>query len=227
LIGVIAGTASPKGGLLNVEEEKLINTPYGDARLNFGSEVVFINRHWESTPPHMINHKANIWALKKYCEHVIGILCVGSLKKHIIPGSLIVPSDYICLEPATFYDREIRHITPELDVCIRRDLITASERSGYDIIEEGVYVQTRGPRLETKAEVCFWSGFADVIGMTMASEATLAQELGLKYAGICSVDNFANGLGDKRLEFECISLKASESAIKIEKILSNMLGELI
>jgi len=66
----------------------------------------------------------------------------------------------------------------------------------------GTYVQTRGPRFETVAEIAALSQFADLVGMTLASEATLACELSIPFAAICTVDNYANGLADGVLTYD-------------------------
>ena len=85
--------------------------------------------------------------------------------------------------------------------------------------ESGVYAQMKGPRLETKAEVRMLAHFADIVGMTVASEATLACELGLKYAAICSVDNLANGLSKSRLDFEDVKDNAKKNAATVDQLL--------
>ena len=71
-----------------------------------------------------------------------------------------------------------------------------------DIVDTGVYFQTKGPRFETKAEIRMMAQFADVVGMTMAQEASTAQEIGLEYASICSVDNYANGVSSYSISEE-------------------------
>ena len=74
-----------------------------------------------------------------------------------------------------------------------------------ELRDGGVYWQTFGPRFETPAEIRFIAQFADVVGMTVASECVLAGELGVAYAAVCVVDNLANGLGHHALtldEFE-------------------------
>jgi len=74
----------------------------------------------------------------------------------------------------------------------------------------GVYVQTRGPRIETVAEVQALARSADVVGMTIASEATLAIELGMEVAALCTIDNYANGLWDEALTYDHIIASAAE-----------------
>jgi 5'-methylthioadenosine phosphorylase len=108
-----------------------------------------------------------------------------------------------------FHDRLV-HVTPGFDEPLRALLIeearratgvTAGETSAttsagsLPVYDRGVYFQVRGPRLDTPAEVALAGTFADCVGMTIASEATVARELGLPYAALCTLDNHANGLG--------------------------------
>jgi len=86
----------------------------------------------------------------------------------------------------------------------------------------GVYAQTRGPRLETVAEVRALACAADLVGMTVASEATLAMELDMRFAAICTVDNYANGLGETALTFDQVLETSRANARRMEKILENI-----
>jgi 5'-methylthioadenosine phosphorylase len=89
-----------------------------------------------------------------------------------------------------------------------------------EIFEQGVYFQTVTPRLETKAEISFMKNYADVVGMNMASEATLATELGLRYADISTVDNYAHGIIEEEvLDYKKIVEDASKSRVDLEKVL--------
>lgn len=80
------------------------------------------------------------------------------------------------------------------------------------MIEKGVYFQTRGPRLETKAEIAMIRNFADCVGMTAGSEATVAKELGIRYAVICTMDNYAHGVRGEIVDYEAIMRRAKENA---------------
>ncbi|MFH1850601.1 MAG: MTAP family purine nucleoside phosphorylase [archaeon] len=191
MLGIIAGSA-----FLNAGRGKRVATRYGAAHAWISGEACILFRHGTGVPPHMVSHRANIAALKKLgAARAIGLFSVGSLRKKIRPGSVVVPSDYISLwDSATFFDRAARHVVPGLDKDLRKRLRAAAQQCGIGSLE-GVYVQTRGPRLETPAEAKMLSRFGDVVGMTMGTEATLAAEMGIAYAGICSVDNYANGIG--------------------------------
>ncbi|MEA3471474.1 MAG: 6-oxopurine nucleoside phosphorylase, partial [Thermodesulfobacteriota bacterium] len=116
------------------------------------------------------------------------------------------------------FDNEQQHITPTLSEKIRQKLINASEKLGIPLIKKGIYWQTRGPRLETKAEIRMMSRFADIVGMTMASEAMIACEMDIEYASICSVDNFGHGLTESPLSMQEIKETARKNAGKILKI---------
>ena len=106
--------------------------------------------------------------------------------------------------PISFYDDAQGHIVPSLDSTVRDAILKGVKEGelGELLVDGGVYVQAPGPRFETKAEVRVLKGMGDVIGMTAGSEATMAKELGVKYAMMCMVDNMANGLSTKQLTHE-------------------------
>jgi 5'-methylthioadenosine phosphorylase len=141
-------------------------------------------------------------------DEVIGINSTGSLKKELKPGAIVIPDDYILLDggPTIFDSSDPKpvHITPVLHDGVRQNAIEAARLSGIDVVDGGIYWQTKGPRLETRAEIALMSRFADIVGMTMAGEAVIAQELEIPYASICSVDNFAHGIGGQKLTLEGI-----------------------
>ena len=113
----------------------------------------------------------------------------------------------------------------ELFEGIRKRLILTSKKLGINVIENGVYWQAAGPRLETKAEIRMMSQFADIVGMTMASEATIAAELELPYAAICSVDNYGHGLVEKPLIPEEIRKGARRNARNMLEIVDRYVNE--
>ena len=228
-LGVLGGALIHENALKNLRKKK-IKTDYGVCTLLEGENIVFIPRHGiqKKVPPHKINHRANILALKESdIEHALGVCSVGSLKKEFAPGLIAVPEDYVGFwDTPTFFESEIKHITPSLDHHLRKIIASTASRLRFPVFDGGVYVQTTGPRLETKAEVKFLASLGDVVGMTMASEATLAQEAGLKYAGLCSVDNFANGIVDEKLDFEKVIKKSKEKSEKIIALINAVAEEL-
>jgi 5'-methylthioadenosine phosphorylase len=173
----------------------------------------------------LINHQANFKALKDLgVKEVIGINSTGSLKRKLRPGTIVVPNDFIgfTATSTTAYGKPI-HITPVISEEIRKKLIKAANECGVKAVNGGVYWQTPGPRLETKAEIAMMSRFADLVGMTMASEAAVAQELDLAYAALCSVDNYGHGLGEKELTIDEIVTHARKNANIIVKVVARYL----
>ncbi len=207
-------------------KESLFTNEFGKATLFIKNDVVFLARHGvpKSVPPHKINHLVHMKALKDAgVRYIIGANSVGALDLKIPPGSLIVPDDYISLwDSVTFYDDCAVHITPRLDEEMRRLIIQSADKLAIPLVESGVYIQTRGPRLETRAEVRYLKTFADVVGMTMGSEATAAQELELRYACIASMDNYAHGLTGDALKEKDIGVNTRKSAGKIRDIFSEL-----
>ena len=227
-LGIIGGTSLFGTQLLEDAKEREVETKYGTVCLLFTADVVFIPRHGKerNIPPHRINYKANLAAFTDLgVEKIIGATSAGSLKRDIKPRSLVVPHDYINLyNIPTFYDDEIVHVTPGLDEGLRNTIIKVAKDSGINIVEKGVYFQTVGPRLETRAEINFMKNYADVVGMNMASEATLAKELGLRYANISTVENYAHGIiAEEELDYKKIIDEASKSRKDLEKVLLKLI----
>lgn len=225
MIAIVGGTVLA-GSKIGADGNKVtVHTPYGTSEVLECGNFVFLQRHSGGTPPHMINHKSNIYALKQYTDSIVGVGSVGGLKQSLKPPSIVVPSDFLQFEPPTFYDSEIRHVTAGFDEQLRSTIIKAAKKAKVKVVSKGVYAQTHGPRLETKAEVKMFRKFADIIGMTVASEATLACELGLKYAALCSVDNLANGLVKKPVKFEAIKAASAKNQARLEKIINKIIGQ--
>lgn len=228
-LGIISGTLALQGkGIFGELTEEIVETDFGTVLVLHTPQLALIPRHGKDPRrhilPHRINHTANLTALKMLgVDEVIGINSTGSLKKELKPGAIVIPDDYILLDggPTIFDSSDSKpvHITPVLHDGVRRKAIDAARLSGIDIVDNGVYWQTRGPRLETRAEIRFMSRFADVVGMTMASEAVIAQELEIPYASICSVDNFAHGIGEQKLTLEGILWHARRNRETIIQII--------
>ncbi|MFH1835694.1 MAG: MTAP family purine nucleoside phosphorylase [Methanobacteriota archaeon] len=230
-IGVLGGTVFKGSKLLSDFTRKQVSTKHGKVCVLENDKIIFIPRHGlkENTPPHKINHHANITALKKISvKHVIGICSVGSLHRKYAPGSIAVPSDYLAFNKIpTFFDDATNHITPSLDYELTQLIVECASDLKFKVFDGGVYVETSGPRLETKAEVRFLSTIGDFVGMTLASEATLAQEVGLPLAGICSVDNYANGVVGEKLDFNEVVGNASENSEKVFSIVSSVAEKIL
>lgn len=226
-LGIISGIILLQGkGIFDNLEEREMATEFGNALVFISDAIAFIPRHGKDRRhhilPHLINHQANLKALNDLgVKEVISINSTGSLKRNLPPGTFVIPDDFLVLTgtPTAVHGRAF-HITPRLDEEVRQKWIAAAKDCRIDVVNGGVYWQTQGPRFETKAEIRMMSQFADVVGMTMASEAVIAQELGLSYASLCSVDNYANGLGERELTVDEILQHARRNADVILKIVT-------
>lgn len=229
-LGLIAGSAY--GDLFSREGAKIeqVSTEFGETAIWLTSSLAFLPRHGveNNIPPHRINHQANMSALKQLgVSKIIGVNSSGSLRKTLSPKSLMVPHDYINLWGIkTVHHDEIRHITPGLDEGVRILILNAARKTRINVIAGGVYIQTTGPRLETKAEIEMLKAFGDVVGMTMASEATLAKELGLPYASVCSIDNFCHGITETPLKEQEILSSARQNVDAIKRVINALLEDL-
>jgi len=193
----------------------------GPVALVDGGSVVFLQRHHATgyVPPHRIDHHAHAHALDRLgCDRVLGISSVGSLRLELPVGVTLIPDDFVGLaaEPESRFTDERGHTVPGFDPAWRAHVTTAwSAHAPGPSVDHGVYWQTRGPRFETPAEVRFLAAFADVVGMTVASECVACSERGLAYAAVCVVDNLANGIGESALtvaEFEA-GKRANQAAV--------------
>jgi 5'-methylthioadenosine phosphorylase len=200
MLGIIGGTSLLFSRLPDLEPRR-IDTPYGSTEVLCGGFALLL-RHQRGLPPHRINFRANLAALAILgVDHLVAIGSAGSLKREIQPGSLAIPSDFLTWgESPSIHDHAIGHVLPVLDPGLSATLgkIVPGARMGC------TYAQTRGPRIETVAEVTALGRIADLVGMTLASEATLACELGIPFAALCTVDNYAHGLGGEAPTWEHI-----------------------
>jgi len=236
MIGVIGGTHLLEANLLEDKKELEVQTPFGLAEIDVGIlngiKVALIQRHGrkKDRPPHRINHQANFYALKSLgVRKVVAMGSAGSLREDIEIPAVMIPHDYIdFFSGVTVFNNSLVYITPGFDEEIRRTLIDIAKRiSKLPVIDRGVYFQTRGPRLETRAEIAMIKNFADCVGMTAGSEATVAKELGIKYAIICTIDNYAHGVRSASVDYEEIIKRAKENAkncIEIVKEAIKVLG---
>jgi 5'-methylthioadenosine phosphorylase len=215
-LAIIGGTGFYHPGIMENTEELLINTPYGDTRLLLGTykdtTIAFLSRHGmkHGVPPHRVNYRANISALKDLgVKRVLATTAVGALKKNLSPGIMVITNQFIDFtkgRDGTFYEGEdsegVVHTDFTEPYCaqLRKHLIKSISARGIDYTSEGTYICTEGPRYESPAEIkafALWG--ADVVGMTGIPEATLAREAGLCYANLSLVTNYAAGISPHML----------------------------
>ena len=190
MLGIIGGTSLLFSTLPSLEKPDGEHT-FGSAEILKG-DIVMLMRHQHGLPPHRINHRAHLAALAITAfARIVAFGSSGSLKPKIAPGSLLIPTDYICLsDTPSIHDHDI-------DISHRNSPGIFHKNFQNWSLPHALagYMSRHGPRIETVAEVNALGWVADVVGMTVASEATLAGELGMEFAALCTVDNYANGLG--------------------------------
>ena len=216
------------------EVETRFGKPSGPIRVGtlLGQRVAFLARHGEghSVPPHRINYRANLAALKDIgATRVLALNTVGGIGDDFGPRVLACPDqliDYtwgrvstICEEPGS----EVAHVDfgDPYTTLLRHKIIAAARVTGASLVDHGCYGATQGPRLETKAEIArLRRDGCDLVGMTGMPEAALARELGLDYACLAIVANWAAGCGSGE------EITMSEVLANVEAA-SNGLPELI
>jgi 5'-methylthioadenosine phosphorylase len=225
-VAFISGTSIARSILFDAWQEETIRTPYGPVVVRREGDLVVLNRHGfaQTAPPHAINYRGNVAALKALgVSEAVSLNSVGSLREELPPGTVVSCSDYVSFAPATFHDESLCSLAPEIANRLVPGII---EGLALPVHTGRVYVQTRGPRFETKAEVRILRSWGDVVGMTMANEADLCQELGIGYNSFCMIDNYANGLTDHRLSHEEFSRLVLANRARVDALVTHILGRL-
>ena len=230
---VIAGSGFQSFG--DDTEAHRVTTEFGDPsspvrELKYGDRTVFLlARHGDGLliPPHCINYRANLAALKSLgVDCIIAVNTIGVITTGQHPGEITIPDqiiDYTYGRDHSFYDSEsdsLDHIefTEPFSDRLRRELHAAAEKSRIAVHDGGVYAATQGPRLETIAEVNrLERDGADYVGMTAMPEASLARELDMEYACLSLIVNYAAGRGEKAIhaDIEASTMTARAQAIRI------------
>jgi 5'-methylthioadenosine phosphorylase len=216
MLGIIGGTGLTKLANLEITRRQVKRTPYGEpsGALTYGQmcgeEIIFLARHGygHTIPPHEVNYRANIWALKEQgVDRIVSVSTVGGIHPDLCAGTLLVPDqiiDYTHGRASTFAvygERPVVHVDFTHPYCpeMRKGILMAAGRAGVNIRDGGVYAAVQGPRLETIAEINrLERDGADVVGMTGMPEAYLAREADLCYGTIGVVINDAAGRGASR-----------------------------
>jgi 5'-methylthioadenosine phosphorylase len=216
-------------------EEKVIGTPYGPTpKIMIGHlhdrPAIFLPRHGtgHTSPPHMINYRANIWGLKSLgVERIIATNAVGAIIEHLTPGDIVIPTDIIDATKSrenTFYDGvPVTHVDMSQPYCprVRQALSDAAAETRKPLRNDIVIACTEGPRYETPAEIKMLKTMgAGIVSMTAAPEAFLARELEMCYASISFIANMAAGL-QRTLSATEVERKGQETSSALSKIIAN------
>lgn len=236
IIGGTGAFTSTRSGDNSRQKEKIeIGTKYGKVILEIieinGIKVALLKRHGlnHSIPPHRINYRANIMALKMIgIKKIFATAAVGSLNRGYKPGDLVLLSDFIDFtwgRDITFFDdmgQAVTHIDMTHPYCkfLRNSLFEASQISGISLQSKGAtYVCTQGPRFETPAEILMYKHLgADLVGMTSVPEVVLAREAELCYATVAIVTNYAAGISDKPLTHQEVLERMEMSSVNLKTL---------
>lgn len=242
MYAVLGGSGLSQLPEFEITMRKVQRTPYGEPSgaltigMLAGHEIVFLARHGygHTIAPHQINYRANIWALSQLnIEGILSVASVGGIRPDLKPGQLVVPDqilDYTHGRHATFFEGDnqaVQHIdfTWPYDRALRASLCLAADSVGEQVVQDGCYACTQGPRLETAAEVKRLArDGADIVGMTGMPEACLARELEIPYAHLALVVNQAAGVGESAQEISHaqISKTVQEGMGRVMGIIKSM-----
>jgi len=241
MLAIIGGSGLTRLSTLAVAHREVVRTPYGEpsAPLLFGQiagrEAVFLARHGHghTIPPHRVNYRANLWALKQ--RDVTAILAVASVGSIVgaLPGDLVLPDqliDYTADRAHTFYDgsdQQVVHVdfTHPYSPPLRAVCLAAAATGGIALHDGGTYGAVSAPRLETAAEIDrLERDGATMVGMTGMPEASLARELGIPYAAVCVVVNHAAGRGDsaQQISMDGIVRVLEAAMVKVRALLDHV-----
>ena len=244
MLAVIGGSGLSQLANLDVSHREVLRTPYGEpsGAVTFGQicgrPVAFLARHGygHTIPPHEVNYRANIWALaERGALAIVSVASVGSIRADLKPGDIVIPHqiiDYTWGRKSTFHEGPgctLTHIdfTEPYDRALRERLIAAATATGIPVSLGAVYAATQGPRLETAAEINRYErDGVDVVGMTGMPEAVLAREIGVPYAAISVVSNYAAGRADSAagISFEAIEGVLVDSMGRVRTIIEKLAG---
>lgn len=242
MLAIIGGSGLTRLSTLEIVRREVARTPFGEpsGALTFGmlseQPVVFLARHGygHTIPPHMVNYRANIWALKEAkASAIVSVASVGGIRAAFEPGTLVVPNqiiDYTWGRTSTYFDncdQPVHHIdfTHPYDEALRQRILAAATAVGETAWDGAVYAAAQGPRLETAAEINRMErDGADVVGMTGMPEAALARELGVPYAAINVVANFAAGRASSAagIRFDSIEKVLHDAMTRVRLILEQI-----
>ena len=245
MLAIIGGTGLTELENLRVNKRVIVRTPYGEPSqpLIFGEicggEVIFLARHGtgHTIPPHEVNYRANIYALHlQGVTEIAAVATVGGIHPDLSSGVIALPNqiiDYTNGRQNTYHDginNPVKHIDFTEPYCpnLRAKIEQAALSIGEKVVNTGVYAATQGPRLETAAEINrLERDGATMVGMTGMPEAALARELGISYAALCPVANYAAGRGDSlhAIDYEEVIANVNLTMIRVRKIIAQLMTQ--
>ncbi|MFZ5596192.1 MAG: S-methyl-5'-thioadenosine phosphorylase [Bacillota bacterium] len=236
---IIGGTGVYDPQILTGIREESITTDYGTVKAVIGTyngkEIAFMARHGSdhSTPPHLVNYRGNIAALRKLgVKNIFATAAVGSLNPVMRPGQFVFVDQFLDFtkgRSSTFVERGVVHLDMTAPYCARlRDLlINTAGNTGLEFHGAGTYVCSEGPRFETAAEIRMFKQLGgDLVGMTSVPEVVLAREAEICYATIAMVTNFAAGISPTKLTHQEVVEVMNLNAANLRKLIMQAVSDL-
>lgn len=239
-IAIIGGTGVYDPHLLEDNQLLQVNTRYGTVSCMQGyikgQKVIFMTRHGQShsIPPHKINYRANILALKRLgVKTILATTAVGSLNPAHAPGDFVIADQFIDFTKnriGTFFegaDGKVVHVDVTEPYCpsVRQTILQAAASLDIPAHIRGTYVCTEGPRFETPAEIQMFRLLGgDLVGMTSVPEVTLAREAEMCYANISMVTNFAAGISPVALTHGEVLEVMKKNEVNLQRLILATFG---
>jgi 5'-methylthioadenosine phosphorylase len=245
-IGIIGGSGLENPDILKDAERLIVDTPYGllASPLITGTignkNIIILSRHGleHTVPPSQVNNRANIYALKQAgCTHILATTACGSLSEEIGRGDLVVPDQFIDFthhRVHTFYEEfepgDMKHksMADPFDECLRNLIIASAKNIGIKIHPKGTVITIEGPRFSTRAESkMFRMWGADIVNMSVAPEAILANEAGIPYAVIAMSTDYDSWKEDEvPVSWEEVLAVFSKNVENVIKLLLDVIANI-
>ena len=238
-IAIIGGTAVFDTSLLEGKGEVKVSTPYGSPSDSLtigtfkGRKIAILPRHGKghTIPPHRINTRANIHALKQLgVTRILALAAVGSLKEDYKAGEVVIPDQFIDWgkHVHTFYDEgKFYHVSMADPFCpeLNRLLASVAKSLRIPVHDKGTYVRIEGPQFSTRSASRMYRQFGDIIGMTCIPEAILAREKEICLSVIATVTDF-DVWAEKPVNYEEIKTVMRKNITNTEKILETIIPKI-
>lgn len=239
-VAIIGGSGIYKLKAFKEVKEEYVKTPYGEVLIFRGrwnkKEIIFLPRHGKNhrIPPHKINYRGNIFALKSQgVKRILATSASGSLNQQMKPGDLVIINQFIDFtknRPSTFFEEnDVYHVDMTEPYCSELSNIftLAADKMGLKFHSKGTYLCAEGPRFETKAEIKAYGLLgADIIGMTNVPEVVLAREAEICYSSVAVVTNMAAGIKEGCLTSTEVSKKMREMSRNVTKLFLTVVNEI-
>lgn len=238
MLALVTGSGFYELAELHERRDQIVATPWGDVAVTHASwqgttPVLFIARHGtdHSIAPHLINYRANVWALKEAgATAIVATAVSGGMAAELVPGAFCLIDDFIDFtegRPRTFFDTpgELQHtdMSRPYSPALGSLITEAADAIGLPMTVDGVYCATNGPRFETRAEIAMMAAAGgDLVGMTGCPEVVLANELGLPYASIGVISNRAVGMADTELSMDEIMQVLAHAKVPLAQLLGQV-----